>query len=64
MSTSTTVAQLIEMLGKLPQDYPVYLEGCDCINLATQPKVDSESVLIGADVFGSEVWRKPDETPV
>ena len=60
----TTVAELIELLKKLPQEYPVYLEGCDCINLATEARVDSESVLIGADVFGSEVWRKPDEPKV
>lgn len=29
-----TVKQLIELLEKMPQDFLVYTEGCDCIGLA------------------------------
>lgn len=50
---AVTVVQLVSMLQALPteaQTMPVWLEGCDCINQATQPRMDSNRVLIGADV--------------
>lgn len=34
MSEPVTVSELIKLLGEMPPDVPVELEGCDCINAA------------------------------
>ena len=46
----TKVGKLIEMLREMPPEHEVWLEGCDCWNLATRPIIEGGTVLIGADI--------------
>lgn len=41
-----TVAELIEVLKSLPQDLPVYADGCDCIGKAKGAEVEDYYVLV------------------
>lgn len=40
---AVTVGELIEMLKALPQDLPVYADGCDCIGPAKGAEVEGET---------------------
>ncbi len=40
--TTFTVAELIVELQKMPQDAPVYTEGCDCIGTAVGVEIQQD----------------------
>lgn len=41
-----TVREVIELLGTMPQDAEVRIEGCDCINPAKWVRLEPESRLM------------------